>query len=140
MLSKTEWAAANGITIEHERATANPSMPDDEWQRSARHYKVTLRRAGKKMTVFFSKGSGHEGRAPAVGEVLESLALDAASIDSTSGFEDWAREFGFEVDDPSDPAYKRAKRSYAATQREKAKLETFLGDLYEDLLTNTEAE
>jgi hypothetical protein len=139
-MTKTAWAHLHGITISSEEAGSNPSMMmDEKWAREASHFKVTLRRGARRMTIHYSQGSGHYGADPKLGSVLESLALDAASIDSSNGFEDWANEFGMGIEEPADR--KRAQKSYTATKNEKTRLELFLGsELYEQLLTQTELE
>jgi hypothetical protein len=58
-------------------------------------------------------------------EVMESLTADAAGYDNAAGFEEWAREYGY------DPDSRKAKRTYREVCRQAEKLRRFLGDDYE---------
>src|SRR5690606_17027418 len=110
----------------------------DEWSATANHWKCTLVRKAhdgkrRRMTVYFSQGSGFNGREPEVGAVLESLALDAFSFDNAQDFEDFAANFGY------DPDSRKAEKIYLACGREARKLARFLGDHdYQALLYDVE--
>jgi hypothetical protein len=45
-------------------------------------------------TTTYRMGLGHKGKSPEVGEVLESLALDATE----EAFDDWCGEYGLSID------------------------------------------
>ena len=83
----------------------NPNMNDA----SMDHWRCRLRNDGKSMTVYFSKGSGHNGAAPTLEEVLETLASDASGVDNARDFEDWCSEYGYDTDS------RTAERTYNAT-------------------------
>lgn len=115
------------ITVADVKTVAeNPHMSGED-SRGMHHYKVRLRRrlpqgARREMTVYFSMGSAlcHE---PTAADVIECLASDAAGYDAARGFEDWAREYGY------DPDSRRAERTYRAVARQARRLERFLEGL-----------
>lgn len=148
-----EFVVKHGIRATHERAASNPNMADDEWSRGARHWRVTLYRDRKSMTVHFSQGSAHTDP-PDAADVLNALALNSSGVENTRDLDDFAAEFGYEFD-PSckgmTPAraenygldcdgYFKAKKVYAACKAERTKLKSFLGDAaYKELLYETES-
>lgn len=128
------FAARHGITAEIEPADSNPWMQPDAtaddvaWHRSANHYKITLKRAGKRLTTYFSTGSGWT-EDPGMKDLLHSLSMDAAGVENNPTFEEWASEYGF------DPDSRKAERGYNLTKKIAASLKKFLGDdLYKDFL------
>lgn len=112
------------IQISSEWADRNPNMADDEWARSALHYKVTLRRrtaTGKKrtMTLFFSLGSAHKSE-PKLQDVLDSLLSDSGTPDFS--FEEWCAEYGYDTDS------RRAEKTYKACLKQTERFQAFLED------------
>ncbi len=96
------------------------------------HWRVTLRHAGRRMTLTFSQGYGHNGAAPKVADVLDCLSSDASSVISES-FEDFAATMGYDTDS------RKALRTYNVCKRQADKLQRMLGaDLFTVLLYNTE--
>lgn len=70
---------------------------------------------------------------PTLVEILDSLASDASGIEGARTFEEWAGEYGFDVDS------RTALKIYKATKRQSEKLRALLGvAAYETLLYNTE--
>jgi hypothetical protein len=127
------FVIAHHITARASQVGANPSMLT--WT-DADHWQVELTRAKEPasfamssamhMTVFYSKGKGHYGKAPSVAEVIASLAMDSA-IFSGDGmtFEEWAVEMGMDTDSRS------AERTYHATKKQARDFRVFLGaDLF----------
>ncbi len=114
-----EFVRHHGITSSAKRASSNPSMGDDEWSRSADHWKVTLKRGKKRYTTPFSMGFGHGGRSPETAEVLDSLISDGESFDS------WCSNYGFVAD-------RKAEKTYKACKATVKKLHAFLGNLYDE--------
>lgn len=113
---------------------AEVDMADvDAWRKQAR-------RSDAKMTVYFSMGGGHGGRAPEVADVLECMASDSAAAgiatssgDAPSDFADWCSEYGYDTDS------RKAHRTYIICKRQAERLRKFLGEeAYEQLLWNTE--
>lgn len=110
----------------------NSGFPD------ANGYMVTLRYRGRKMKTPYYMGPAI-GREPTAHDVMTSLALDAASYDNARGdFEEWAREYGYDLDDPDQR--RKTKRTFRAVEREAKKLREFLGDDYDDFLRRDEDE
>jgi hypothetical protein len=110
----------------------NPHMADEEWARTAMHWKCTLQRGRLRMTVFFSQGPA-VAREPTLEDVLDSLGSEAAGYLNADSFESWAGEFGY------DPDSRRAERTYRAIGEEVEDLRRLLGDeALEELAFRTE--
>lgn len=152
MTTMREFVKDAGITATSEQVSKNPNMVEDDWSRGARHYKVTLRRAGKRFTTYFSKGSALPyGVEPH--EIVNSLASDWSTIQSASGWKDWAKDMGYDWEphveeirsrrQAEDYGYekdwdtmKRAEKTYHLIETQTEKLRAFLGpDLYHPLLS-----
>lgn len=123
-----EFVRRNGITMTAERTDHNPNMDSvdmDDW-------KCVLRRGKegrKRMTVYFSQGYGHNGKAPDLTSVLDCLASDSSMIENAPTFEDFANEFGYDLDS------RKAERTFKACEHQAKRLENFLGEeLYQELL------
>lgn len=130
---------AYGISARAEWIAERPDRKDqgkDEqaWDRSARHFRVTLRcrSTSKRMTVYFSQGSAHT-REPEARDVLDCLASDAAGYDNAGDFGNWCSEYGYDGDS------RRAERIYRTVKAQAGRLRAFLGEVgYERLLYRTE--
>lgn len=132
MKTMKEFVKENNIRINVEYADRNPNMSDDDWSRSAFHYKTVLKRKNKQMTVYFSKGSALTEE-PTVEEVLNSIAMDSVSYLNGDSFEDFCSEFGYDTDS------RRAEKTYNAVIRQGEKAENFLGSkLMMELVFETE--
>lgn len=131
-LTLKAFVSRHHITASAEWADRNPNAEDGEWAREANHYKVTLRRGRRRMTVYFSMGSALT-REPSAEDVLNSLSLDSAGVDNARSFEEWCGEYGYDIDS------RKAERTYRVCQRQAEKLQQFLGmELYNVLLWQTE--
>jgi hypothetical protein len=91
---------------------------DDNW--ACHEYKATLKYGSKQLTTPFYTGMGWVNE-PTEDDVLASLILDANSVEYTNGFEDFAREFGYDEDS------RKAEKTYKQCLRTAEKLERFLG-------------
>lgn len=129
MMNTDDFAAEHGITMTVKSADRNPNMPDDEWARSATHFRCVLRFEGRRLTTPFSQGSAHTS-APEVGTVLDSLAVDATSALVASDFEDWCSDLGYDADS------RTAERTFRACERTLDKLRALLGEELADQLLN----
>ncbi len=109
------------LTFSYTDSDHNPNMDDA----SMDHYKCTLRNDGRSMTVYFSKGSGHNGAPPTLDEVLECLASDCANLGS---FEDWCSEFGYDTDS------RKAERTYHAIVKQEIALRRLLGANFDSIV------
>lgn len=119
----------------HERVDWNPNYDiDDSWARDATHYKVTLKRPGKRMTTYFSMGAALR-KPPTAEEVLDDFASEAAGVENNPDFESWAREYDY------DPDSREAERLFRKVEKLSERLKDFLDDeAYEQLLWKTERE
>ena len=106
-----------GVRISGKRIDANPNMQDSAHMD---HWKVTLRRKGKRLTTIFSMGRGHGGAAPTPAAVISCLISDSAAVDQS--FDSWCADLG------ADPDSRRALATFKACQRNGRKLVQFLGD------------
>lgn len=125
-----DFISAAFITADVSPTDHNPNMEGGE---KMDHWRVTLRRPGnRKMTVYFSMGSGHNGKEPDAADVLDCLASDASGVENSQSFEDWCSEYGYNTDS------RKAHRTYTICKREAERLRKFLDAGYERLLWNTE--
>jgi len=99
--------------------------PADDWQRNAHGYTVQLRYQRRSMTVDFWCGSAIT-REPTAEDVLECLLSDASSADQP--FEQWAGEYGYDIDS------RKAERIYRQVQRQTASVRRLLGPDYDKFL------
>jgi hypothetical protein len=85
------------------------------------------------MVTEFHKGEGHKRASPKVGEVLSCLAFDAASVEETDDFDEWANDYAIDMWDGE------ALRMYRACEKIRDDLRKLLGsEAYEELLYKTE--
>ena len=131
----TEFLEEARITMSAKWADSNPNMDPDS-ARQMDHWRCIFRMGNKQLTVSFSQGFGHNGKAPKAKDVLDCLGSDAASYENARGdFEQWASEFGYDTDS------RKAEKTFKAVEKQSFKLKTFLGeDLYNELLWHTERE
>lgn len=128
-ITLADFIAQHSITMRVAAVDANPHMDD----RNMDHWKVELARDRARLTTYFSKGFGHNGKAPEVDEVLDCLASDASTIDNVMDFEAFCSDLGYDSDS------RRAEKIYKACARGAKSLRRFLGEsLYQTLLYNTE--
>lgn len=134
------FVKVNGISATAESIPARPDRQDitdpkeQEWNDSAFHWKVVLKRGRKKMQLYWSAGSGVPD-APKAPEILDNLASDASSFENARNFEDWAGEYGYDTDS------RKAEKIYRTVGEQAKKLKELLGDeLYKELLWKTERE
>jgi hypothetical protein len=92
----TRFLQTHRVTASAERVSENPNIMTDF---DGQHWKVTLRANGRtrQLTTYFSQGWAHT-QAPTAGDVLDCLAMDAASVENARSFEDWASELGYDAD------------------------------------------
>lgn len=124
MTNTRDFVTEHNITAEAARVDQNPNMDDSG---NMDHWRVVLKRpGGKRMSVYYSMGIGHHGKAPEAADVLDCLASDG----TTETFEDWCADFGYDSDS------RKAHRTYTLCKRQDARLWKFLGEaLYTQLQT-----
>jgi len=126
-----QFANKYRIKARAEWADSNPHMTDSQ---NMNHFKVTLRGAGRQMTLYFSQGYGISGE-PTAADVLNCLASDSSSIENNllTGFEGWASDLGY------DPDSRKAEKIFKVCEKQAERLKKFLGEeLYKTLLWDTE--
>lgn len=131
-----ELIASEGLTMTVTPTDHNPNMDGSSDRMD--HWRCVLRTAQyprRRMTVVFSMGSGHNGQEPELAAVLDCLASDASTLESS--FEDWCADFGY------DPDSRKHERTYRTIEKQAAKLRRFLNgpmddDVYDTLLYHTE--
>ena len=111
----------------------NPHMSGDQLPRN---FECTIEFEGRgyhePLTVYFSQGSAHK-KSPTLAEVLDCLASDASGVDNARSFEDWASEYGYDLDS------RKAERTYQICKKQAQDLKALLGqDAYNQLLYDTE--
>lgn len=129
-----EFCTARGIKATVKQVNDNPAMrpantapaSEKEWYYTASHYRVTLRMYGRSMTVGYSQGCGIKN-APTADRVLECLVNDATG--SEDGFEEFCRNFGYDMDS------RKAYSIYRACVNIRARLRRFLGSEYETAMS-----
>ncbi|MCH9637822.1 MAG: hypothetical protein K0U16_07760 [Gammaproteobacteria bacterium] len=132
MSTYEEFAERHGITMTCEQVSTRPGAED--WPSGSSHWKCKLKRGRRTMTVLFSMGSAHT-HTPRAYEVLQSVAMDAGTLESSEDYAGFLDEFGYD-DDP------QHRRTWKAIQKETKDLKRLLDDdeLYEELLYETEEE
>lgn len=123
-----------GLTMTATPADTNPNMASDRDHAEMDHWRCIMRFGQRaRLTVPFSKGSGHHGTAPDLAEVLDCLASDSAG--ASSSFEDWCGEYGQEEDS------RKAERTYRTCVKQAKALQRFLGESrFQKLLYCTERQ
>jgi hypothetical protein len=135
-----DYAADKGITTRITAAYGHRTEHNGEkWEHFA--YRVQLRNktTGQRFTMPWVQGVGVSGtpdKAPA--DVLDSVLSDAWSVLQSGDFEDWASDYGYDLEDPE--TVRKCRRTYNACERLAEQLTEFLGgpDELEDLSTNYE--
>ena len=98
----------------------NPNMEDSA---NMDHWRCTLTYEGRRMSVYYSMGSGHHGKEPTALEVLDCLAMDATYADES--FADFCGNCGYDTDS------RKAERIYKACQSINVRLHKLLGADFE---------
>lgn len=99
-------------------APQNPEFKDSH------PWTVTLKYQGRQYTVPFYTGPAIQNE-PSAADVIACLLMDVEGIKSSGGFEEWARDLGY------DPDSRRAKGIYNACRNQVEKVERLLGEDYE---------
>lgn len=125
-----QFIREHGLTMIAEPTNGNPYMENGA---DMDHWRCVIRAGRRKLTIPFSMGKGHNGKAPDLPNVLDCLASDSAGIETAGSFEDWASEYGYDTDS------RKAERTFRACQRQADKLKRFLTEgAYQELLFDTE--
>jgi hypothetical protein len=147
-----EFASKHGLELRSERITTRPESAPDQWSKDAYHFTCTLARGERTFQTNYSMGSGHATKkrvyvghgmgpdgeswiikpvvpTPKIPDLLQSLALDASSVEDNATHESWCREFGY------DPDSRKAESIYRRCVDDSRLLRAFLGNAaYTELL------
>lgn len=118
------------------RITATPTDRQPPWQEddaapfTGQGWNVKLNRGElgvnySELAIPFWMGEAHGMTLPTAIEVMDCLCSDAATIENSSGFDDWAGELGFSTDS------RRAEFIFESCVEQCEELRAFLGDDYE---------
>lgn len=130
MTDTKRFVSRHNIRLDVAWTDANPNMLDDDWHRTARHFKCTVHYRRRRLTVPFSQGCAHE-QEPTAADVLDCLASDASGLGGT--FEDWCSDYGYDSDS------RNAEKTFKAIEKQSKGLERLLGpELFEELVYRTE--
>lgn len=105
--------------------------PDEDWGRSASHWKVTLRNGKKSLTVGYHMGSAHRGE-PVCTDVLHSVISDAQMFYQARGFEDFCGDLGY------DPDSRKAEKFWKSIKATAPKVKRFVAPYSLDELSSLE--
>jgi len=105
------------------RTNRNPHMEDSKTPMD--HWRCILTYQGRRMTVIYSMGLGHHGKAPQVEEVLDCLFADASA--GMYDFEPFCADMGYSPDS------RTAERIHKACKSTDIRLHKLLGADYEAL-------
>jgi len=125
-----QFITQNGISFEYEQKSERPDK-GTEWDKSATHWLVTLKKDGRNMSFYYSMGSAHT-EPPKMEDVLDSVVSDSSC--DLSSLNTFCEEFGYEEDS------RKAEQIYLACVRQKQSLFVLLDsqDLVDTLLYHTE--
>jgi len=122
-----DFITGAGISMTAEETDHNPHMEDGGDKMD--HWRVTMRAGRSRMTLTFSMGSAHHGKAPEIANVLDCLASDASGFENARTFEEWCSEYGYNT------RSRKAERTFRVVKQQSERLKTFLGDsAYKTLL------
>lgn len=117
-----------GVRVTSERIPHRTDNLDQDWDDSASHWAVEIRRGAEKFSINYSMGSAHKGN-PDPLDVVFSLLSDIRDVEDRE-FEDWAGDMGF------DPDSRKAERVFEACRETLANMRNLFTDLeMEDLQT-----
>lgn len=95
-----------GVTFSSRRVATRTNA--DDWDASASHWSVTIKRNGKRMRIFYSMGSAHIG-SPQDADIMAAILRDHES--ASEDFADWCANLGYDTDS------RKALRTYKACKR-----------------------
>lgn len=99
-----------------------------DWQQNSTAYTVTVKYSGKQMTLPFFMGSAltHD---PSENDVLPCLVSDYQAVQHAESFEEFADEFGYDVDS------RTAEATYKQCQKIARNMQRVFGDDLENIIT-----
>lgn len=129
-MNARQFVVKHRVGFSAELTDRNPNM--DGMPEGSTHWRCTLRKANRRLTVYFSQGPAIS-KEPEAAEVLDCLASDAVGIENARTFEEWCGEYGYDTDS------RKAERTFKACETQAAGLRRILGEeAYKALLWGTE--
>jgi hypothetical protein len=126
------------MALENLTATVKRGPENPTWGTPHNGWRVTLKNGrGNSYTVGYYMGIGLGHREPTAAEVLESLVSDAEGYRNASSLDDWAAEYGYELEAHKD--FLAARKTYNACKRTSERLETFLTEEEYDAILNSDS-
>lgn len=125
MYETTLKQLCNAVKCRSVYGAKKPYDQQDEWQRKANSYRVTLSYKGRRYTFDFWQGIGITEEPTAHG-CLDCLLSDAQS--GEMDFPEFCSEFGYDEDS------RRAEKTWKACQKAAPKLRRLLGEDFEMFL------
>jgi hypothetical protein len=132
-MTLADFIAKHGITMFVESVDSVPHRDmDEDWNRTANHWRCLVRKGQSRMTIYFSQGSAYVNP-PTLADVLNSVALDSAGFENAGDFREWAGEYGYDSDSI------KALKTFKQVKRQAEKAKALLGDdAYRELLWQCE--
>ena len=121
-----EFIAENKISMTSHPVSTNPYMPDFDGD----HWQCLLLCHKRSMSVYFSKGSGHNGVEPTLPEVLDCLASDYTE----DSFGEWCEEWDYDSDS------RKILRTYRTIMAQSRSLARVLGSVAFNQLVSGEVD
>lgn len=108
----SETLKTMGFSFRAARLLARPDRVS-AWDKDASHWQVKIGRFGKTspMVITYSMGSAHK-LPPALPGIMHCLVTDSQSVMGGTTFEQWAGDFGYDIDSIS------ALRTFEACQKQ----------------------
>jgi hypothetical protein len=110
--------------------TFGNKVPTSEQLESWKHcnpWTVTLRYQRRQYTFPFWTGTGWTSE-PETFDALHCILSDASGFENSSGFEDWASDYGYDTDS------RKAERIYRSVEVVYTNVKRLLGDDFEDFM------
>ena len=91
-----------GITLQLTQIPCRTDKASDQWSKDARHFHMTITRTGKKdqIAIEYSQGSAIK-TLPDIEDIVFCLLGDSDPVINGYTFEEWASNFGYDVDSRS---------------------------------------
>lgn len=127
-MNLTERIEADGMELDAEMTGEKTGA--EGWRH--RDYDATLTMGGRSMRVEGGYQAGMACGWPTTADVLSLLCSVATRVETTDGYEEWAREF------ETDPEKWQPVSEYEDSKRTTQALRTLLGDKYDAYLYETD--
>jgi hypothetical protein len=107
-----EFIAKHEIAMSYNRLEARPDRESTDWDKGAFHFRCLMKKGKASYEVTYSMGSGHGKKVrgvagtadqiippkPSLADVMDSLRMDAQSVDDAGDFPEWAGNYEYRTD------------------------------------------